>query len=88
MKLVYWRILSCLSGSSTLFPGFADRVREQVSKLAPSLLQTKVHVPPDRKYSSWIRGSILASKPIFNRICINKDDYDEYGPALIYRKCV
>lgn len=49
-----------LSGGDTMFPGFAERLAKEVAMLAPATVDVKVVAPPERKYSSWIGGSILA----------------------------
>ncbi|KAL8200147.1 hypothetical protein R6Q57_011486 [Mikania cordata] len=57
-----------LSGGSTLFPGLADRMRKEITNLAPSGIDVKVVADPKRKYSSWIGGSILASLSTFQQV--------------------
>ena len=43
--------------------------------------------PPERKYSVWIGGSILASLSTFQQMWISKQEYDESGPSIVHRKC-
>lgn len=57
-----------LSGGSTMFPGIADRMRRELAALAPSSMKIKVVAPPERKYSVWIGGSILASLSTFQQV--------------------
>ncbi|KAG8389813.1 hypothetical protein BUALT_Bualt01G0017500 [Buddleja alternifolia] len=76
-----------LSGGSTKFPGIADRMSKEITALAPSNTKIKVVAPPERKYSAWIGGSILASLRIFQQMWIAKAEYDESGPAIVHRKC-
>lgn len=57
-----------LSGGSTMFPGIADRMSKEISALAPSSMKIKVVAPPERKYSVWIGGSILASLSTFQQV--------------------
>ena len=51
-------------------------------RLAPSTMKIKIVAPPERKYSVWIGGSILASLSTFQQMWISKQEYDESGPAL------
>merc|ERR1712180_222380 len=44
-----------------LNPGIADRMQKEITALAPSTIKIKIIAPPERKYSVWIGGSILAS---------------------------
>ncbi|CAD6343945.1 unnamed protein product [Miscanthus lutarioriparius] len=76
-----------LSGGSTMFPGIADRMSKEITSLAPSSMKIKVVAPPERKYSVWIGGSILASLSTFQQMWISKEEYDESGPAIVHRKC-
>jgi|EP00775_Hariotina_reticulata_P003722 actin len=76
-----------LSGGTTMFPGIADRMSKEISKLAPSAMKVKVVAPPERKYSVWIGGSILASLSTFQQMWISKSEYDESGPSIVHRKC-
>ncbi|RWV96381.1 hypothetical protein GW17_00040910 [Ensete ventricosum] len=57
-----------LSGGSTMFPGIAERMNKEITALAPSSMKIKVVAPPERKYSVWIGGSILASLSTFQQV--------------------
>merc|ERR1712241_1646268 len=52
-----------LSGGTTMYPGIADRMQKEMTALAPSTMKIKIVAPPERKFSVWIGGSILASSP-------------------------
>ncbi|ELR18805.1 actin subfamily protein [Acanthamoeba castellanii str. Neff] len=73
-----------LAGGSTMFPGLAERLSKELTTLAPSSLKIKVIAPPERKYSSWIGGSILASLSTFQNAWITKEEYDEQGPSIVH----
>ena len=47
----------------------------------------QVVAPPERKYSVWIGGSILASLSTFQQMWIAKSEYEESGPSIVHRKC-
>ncbi|KAG5453387.1 hypothetical protein CRM22_009788 [Opisthorchis felineus] len=76
-----------LSGGTTMFPGIADRMQKEITALAPSTMKIKIVAPPERKYSVWIGGSILASLSTFQQMWISKQEYDESGPGIVHRKC-
>lgn len=76
-----------LSGGSTLFEGLAERMWSEIHNLAPTNVRIKVMAPPERKYSVWLGGSILASLSTFQTMWITKGEYDESGPNIIHRKC-
>jgi actin len=66
-----------LSGGTTMFPGIADRMSKEITALAPSSMKIKVVAPPERKYSVWIGGSILASLSTFQQV-------NEHFAAALY----
>jgi actin beta/gamma 1 len=76
-----------LSGGTTLFSGLAERMHKELSALAPETATIKVIAPPERKYSAWIGGSILASLSAFQEMWISREEYDESGPLIVHRKC-
>merc|ERR1711937_758500 len=76
-----------LSGGTTMFAGIADRMTKELTQLAPSTMKIKIIAPPERKYSVWIGGSILASLSTFQAMWISKQEYDESGPSIVHRKC-
>merc|ERR1719154_668037 len=62
-----------------MYPGIADRMQKEITALAPSTIKIKIIAPPERKYSVWIGGSILASLSTFQQMWISKQEYDECG---------
>jgi actin-related protein len=79
-----------LAGGSTMFPGIAERLQLELKELfsaAGVATKLKVIAPPERKYSTWIGGSIVASLSTFQQAWISKEEYDESGPAIVHRKC-
>uniref|UniRef100_A0A8C8ZED8 Actin related protein 1A n=1 Tax=Prolemur simus TaxID=1328070 RepID=A0A8C8ZED8_PROSS len=65
-----------LSGGSTLFKGFGDRLLSEVKKLAPKDVKIRVR--------AW--GSILASLDTFKKMWVSKKEYEEDGARSIHRK--
>ena len=76
-----------LSGGSTLFEAMGERLWQEIKTLTPSNGRIKVLAPPERLYSVWLGGSILASLSTFQTMWITKQEYDENGPNIIHRKC-
>eukprot|EP00123_Amoebidium_parasiticum_P009327 comp19398_c0_seq1/m.22443 comp19398_c0_seq1/g.22443 ORF comp19398_c0_seq1/g.22443 comp19398_c0_seq1/m.22443 type:complete len:439 (-) comp19398_c0_seq1:635-1951(-) len=78
-----------VTGGSTLLPGFVERLSNDVSALAPA--GTKVTLlrasSNERRFSSWIGGSILASLGTFQQMWISRHEYDEAGRGLVEKKC-
>ena len=70
-----------LSGGSTLFPGYAERLQKEITalQLVPSTMKVKIIAPLKRKMSSWIGGSIVASLSTFQALWITKQEYEKSG---------
>ncbi|OHE99078.1 actin [Colletotrichum orchidophilum] len=64
-KSLYSNIV--LSGGSTLTRGFGDRLLTELQRLAVKDMRIKIFAPPERKYSTWIGGSILAGLSTFRK---------------------
>ena len=83
-KVLYSNIV--LSGGSTLFKGFGDRLLSEVKRLAPKDIKIRMAAPQERLYSTWIGGSILASLDTFKKMWVSKQEYEEDGVKAIHRK--
>jgi len=75
-----------LSGGSTLFKGFGDRLLAEIKKLAPKEMKIKISAPQERLYSTWIGGSILASLDTFKKMWVSKREYEEEGARAVHKK--
>lgn len=76
-----------LSGGNSMFTGMSERLAKEVTALAPVSIKVKIVAPPERKYSVWIGGSILASLSTFQGMWISQEEYKESGPSIVHRKC-
>jgi len=76
-----------MSGGTTMFRNIDQRLKNELESLAPQAMTIKIVAPPERKYSVWIGGSILASLSTFEDMWVTKDEYDESGPSIVHRKC-
>ncbi|KPI99253.1 Alpha-centractin [Papilio xuthus] len=83
-KVLYQNIV--LSGGSTLFRGFGDRLLAEIRRLAPKDMKIRISAPQERLYSTWIGGSILASLDTFRKMWVSKREYDEEGQRAVHRK--
>ncbi|XP_047337774.1 actin-7-like isoform X1 [Impatiens glandulifera] len=84
-KDLYENIVLC--GGSTMFPGFVERLSKELTLLVPGCIKIKVVASPERKYSVWLGGSILASLSSFQQMWITKQQYDEFGSSIVHRRC-
>ena len=76
-----------LSGGTTMFQNIDTRLKSEVERLAPQSVNVKVIAPPERKYSVWIGGSILASLSTFETMWISRAEYDDAGVSIVHRRC-
>ena len=65
--------------------GFGDRLLNEVKKLAIKDMKIKIYAPPERKYSTWIGGSILAGLATFKKMWVSAEEYQE-DPDIIHKK--
>ena len=68
-----------------MYPGLPERLQREMVSLAPSGTRVKVVDLPERRYSVWIGGSILASLSTFGRVCITREEYLECGRSAVHR---
>ncbi|CAF3673995.1 unnamed protein product [Rotaria sp. Silwood1] len=73
---------------TTMLPGFAERMKKELTALAPPNARVRIVAASERKLSAWIGGSILCSLSTFQTMWITKQDYNEYGPSIVHRKCI
>lgn len=78
-----------LTGGTSLFASLQKRLEDEVTHLAPSMMKVRVISPSnaiEKRYSTWIGGSILASLGTFQQMWMSKSEYKEYGAGLIHKK--
>ncbi|KAL6558506.1 Actin-related protein 6 [Orobanche minor] len=75
-----------LTGGSTLFPRFAERLERELRPLVPDEYQVKITTQEDPILGVWRGGSLLASSPDFEAMCVTKAEYEELGSARCRRR--
>uniref|UniRef100_A0A8C6CW93 Actin like 9 n=1 Tax=Moschus moschiferus TaxID=68415 RepID=A0A8C6CW93_MOSMO len=76
-----------LCGGSSLFTGFQARFQTELLRNLPPEAHVVVMAQPTRNFSVWIGGSILASLRTFQSCWVLREQYEEQGPHIVYRKC-
>lgn len=97
--MVLWSVAKChehiqcdvlrnvlLSGRSTLFQGFKERLLKELQTGVPNTIHIKIISPQDRMYSVWLGASILGSLRAFRNMWVTREDYNEVGPTVLQRK--
>merc|ERR1712142_42146 len=77
-------------GGNSLCQGFTDRLNHDLSQKLPPSMRLKLlfsNQSSERRFSSWIGGSILASLGSFQQMWISKHEYEEGGKTCVERKC-
>jgi actin-like protein 6A len=79
-----------LAGGGSLFPQLRERLEAELHDAAPTNVRVKVTASQnaiERKFATWIGGSILASLGSFQQMWMSKQEYEEHGANLVHRKC-
>ncbi|XP_014767984.1 actin, cytoskeletal 3 [Octopus bimaculoides] len=75
-----------LSGGSTIFRGFSQRLKKEMSSiLAPTTIFQIIDYE-ERKYGTWLGGAALASLSTFKDQWISREEYDEHGSNILDKK--
>mmetsp|Transcript_36688 Transcript_36688/g.41849 ORF Transcript_36688/g.41849 Transcript_36688/m.41849 type:complete len:222 (+) Transcript_36688:170-835(+) len=80
---------ACLGPTDQALPDFIRENVESVIHQHTPGWRVKVLSPnfQERSVCSWLGGSILGSLGTFHDMWITKDEYDEWGSAIVNRKC-
>ena len=62
-------------------------ITNQIYKYSSPILECNIIARPERKYLSWIGGSIIGSLSTFQDLHITQEEYHEYGMKMLHRKC-
>ncbi|XP_078398565.1 uncharacterized protein LOC144680902 isoform X5 [Cetorhinus maximus] len=78
-----------LSGGNTMLTGLSARVQKEISSMLPLDLSKYVHVtsPANRDFTVWSGGAALANSSAIECAWINREEYYEFGPKIVHRKC-
>ncbi|XP_060075318.1 actin, clone 302-like [Ylistrum balloti] len=74
-----------ITGGNTMIDGLSSRLDKEIRAVLPTNIRIKVIAPPERRYSSWIGGSIVGSLYTARQMCMRPAEYDEFGPNIVYR---
>lgn len=75
-----------LTGGNTLFSGFAERLENELRPLVPDKYRVKITTQEDPILGVWRGGSLLASSPEFETMCVTKAEYEELGSLRCRRR--
>jgi len=78
-----------LSGGSTMFPGFAERLARELRGYAPTASQANIRIvqSKDQKTAVWSGAQVFATlRSMQEEQWMTYEDYDEYGANFIHDK--
>lgn len=78
-----------LSGGSTMFPGFPERLRNEIKNYAPTATQANIKVvsSTNRQNAVWSGAQVFASlRSMQEDMWMTTYDFDEYGKSFIHDK--
>ncbi|XP_027501807.1 actin-like protein 10 [Corapipo altera] len=76
-----------LSGGSSMFPGFPERMCLGLNLLSQGTgVQIDVLASPERGTAAWLGGSMAASLTSFQRAWMTKGEYQEHGAEYVHTK--
>jgi actin len=76
-----------LSGATTMFEGFPERIRKEIARLAPPKTNVDVLAAPTRNYAAWIGGSVFSQTSKFPHQLLTQEEYNDAGPRMTHDKC-
>jgi len=68
-----------VAGGTSMLPGFAPRLKSELSGLLSGEMARQVDVCVDsqRKYAAWIGGSMFASLSTFDQVAITRQEFED-----------
>jgi len=85
-KILFSNVI--ITGGNTMFRGFADRLKSELQAMVPSTVLPHVVADPARKYAPWVGGSIASELAASWNRYVTKEEYEEWGPALVSRRSI
>ena len=75
-----------LTGGSTRFPNFSERLQRELRALVPTDCEIGVTAAADPLNAAWRGGSIFASADSFPAQMVTRAEYQEHGHSLCRRR--
>ncbi|XP_043576966.1 actin-like [Chiloscyllium plagiosum] len=77
-----------LAGGNNMFRNLEERLQQEMSNLVKTGIKVRVHAPPNRNYLSWKGAAILSGLSNFHQMCVSRQDFEEFGTSVLYRKLI
>ena len=79
-----------VTGGNSLILGFTERLNKDLGSRVASNVKLKVvsnSGTAERRFSTWVGGSILGSLGSFHQLWISKQEFEETGKSIVEKKC-
>ncbi|CCU81449.1 Actin-related protein [Blumeria hordei DH14] len=76
-------------GGTSLTLGLVERLEQELKNIYPGA-RIKINaagLTSERRFGSWIGGSILGSLGTFHQMWISRKEYDEFGANIVEKRC-
>jgi actin-related protein 4 len=77
-----------VTGGTSLLYGFTERLNQELTMMYPGT-RVRISAPGntyERRFASWIGGSIMASLGTFHQTWISRKEYEEHGVGIIEKR--
>ena len=71
-----------------MFDNLSERIEKEMKIIAGEKQKINLIADKDRGYCAWIGGGILSGLDAFDEMWITREEYDEYGSAIVHKKCI
>ena len=72
-----------LSGGTSLLPGLQERLKAEISTLAPAGNTVEVHASENRQHAAFLGAAILAGLSSFHQSVITQEEWNSQGPDAL-----
>jgi len=83
-QLLYRNIV--LSGGSVQFPGFKERLYNELRSMVPAEMEVNIYVSKDPLCSPWRGGSKFMQQSCFGFYSVTREEYEEHGSIFTMRR--
>lgn len=78
-----------VTGGTSLIQGFSERLNNELIAMYPG---AKIRIQAaglssERRFGSWIGGSILGSLGTFHQMWVSRKEYEEFGAGVVEKRC-
>ena len=77
-----------LCGGNTAMKGLMERMEEEIKKKSNKIVKINVRNVKEPQLSCWIGGNIISTLDNFNKMSVNKKEWNEIGSRIVHIKTI